>query len=184
MQFMATINIENYKVSFTDQIFLDTNIRLLLFGTFAGFQAKEQRLYAIFFENLLQKQTPVFITSMVVSEFSNVLLRRDFNQWVSTNKLVNQDFKKNFVGTTSYKESVSTITVTLNKILNLPNVVLVGDNFNAIDKNSILNNFKHIDFNDSYYIELAILNKYKIVTHDKDFQSVDVKIDVLTANLA
>lgn len=181
---MATINIRDYNIGFTDQIFFDTNIWLLLYGTLADFQAKEQRVYTNFFQILLQKETPIFVTGMVISEFSNVLLRRDYNQWVSTNKLVNQDFKKNFVGTRNYEESVAIITVALNKILNLPNVILVGDNFNAIDKNSILDNFRHVDFNDSYFTELAILNKYKIVTHDKDFQILGHRVDILTANLA
>lgn len=184
MQSMATINIQEYKIGFTDQFFFDTNVWLLLYGTLAGFQAKEQKLYTNFFQDLLQKDTPIFLTAMVISEFSNVLLRRDYNQWVSTNKLVNQDFKRDFVGTKAYQESVATITIAVNKIIKLPNIILVGDNFNAIDKEAILNNFKLIDFNDSYYAQLAILNKYKVVTHDSDFQALDSKIDILTANLA
>lgn len=180
---MATINIQDCKIGFTDQFFFDTNIWLLLYATLADFQAKEQRLYTNFFQTLLQKETPIFVTSMVVSEFSNVILRRDYNQWVSVNKLVNQDFKRNFVGTKTYEESVTTITIAINKILKLPNVILVGDNFNAIDKEAILNSFKVIDFNDSYYVQLAIMNKYKIVTHDKDFQTLNTEIDVITANI-
>lgn len=183
MRFMATINIKDCKIGFTDQFFFDTNIWLLLYATLADYQAKEQRLYTKFFENLLQQESPIFLTAMVISEFSNVILRRDYNQWVSTNRFVNQDFKRNFVGTKTYEESVNVITVAVNKILKLPNVVLVGDNFNAIDKEAVLNNFKFIDFNDSYYSQLAIMNKYKIVTHDKDFQALNTKIDIITANL-
>lgn len=180
---MATIKIQNFKIGFTDKLFFDTNIWLLLYGTIADFQAKEQKFYTNFFETSLQKGTPIFLTTMVISEFSNVLLRRDFKQWVSINKLTNQDFKKNFVGTTTYRESVETITFALNKILKLPNIVLVGDNFNAINKVEILNNFKFIDFNDSYFAQLAFMNNYKIVTHDKDFQMLDKHIDIITANI-
>jgi hypothetical protein len=65
MQSMATINIQEYKIGFTDQFFFDTNVWLLLYGTLAGFQAKEQKLYTNFFQDLLQKDTPIFLTAMV-----------------------------------------------------------------------------------------------------------------------
>jgi len=178
---MAAINIKDYKIGFTDQIFFDTNIWLLLYGTMANYQAKEQRLYTDFFQTLLQKATPIFLTSMVISEFANVLLRRDFNQWMSTEKLSDKDFKKDFVGTEKYGETVSIIAVAINKILKLPNIAVVGDNFNAIDKEAILENFKRIDFNDSYYAELAYMKKYKIVTNDKDFINISSKIDIISA---
>lgn len=177
---MATIKLNNYQIGFTDQFFFDTNIWLLLYGTVADFQKKDQNQYTSFFETLIQKESPIFLTSMVISEFSNVLLRRDFNQWVSTNKLVNQDFKKNFVGTKDYKDSVETISISIRKILKLPNIILVGDDFNAIDKEEVLNNFKLVDFNDAYYAQLAILKKYKIVTNDTDFQRLSSKIDIIT----
>ncbi|WP_298148505.1 PIN domain-containing protein [Flavobacterium sp.] len=180
---MATINIKDYKIGFTDQIFFDTNIWLLLYGTMANYQAKEQKIYTDFFQTLLQKATPIFLTSMVISEFANVILRRDFNQWISTEKLSNKDFKKDFVGTAKYEETISIIAVAVNKILKLPNIVIVGDDFNAINKEAILENFKLVDFNDSYYAELAYMNKYKVVTNDKDFIKMSSKIDIISAQV-
>lgn len=180
---MATIKLGDYKIGFTDQFFFDTNVWLLLYGTVANFQAKDQNQYANFFQSLIQKDAPIFLTSMVISEFSNVLLRRDFNQWVSNNKLVNQDFKANFVGTSDYVNSVETISISIKKILKLPNIFLVGDNFNAIDKDEILKNFKVVDFNDAYYTQLAVLNNYKVVTNDKDFQRLNTNIDIITTKI-
>lgn len=109
-----------------------------------------------------------------------MLLRRDFNQWVSTNKLVSQDFKKHFVGTNTYKDSVASITSSINKILKLPNIIKVSDSFHNLKTDNILEGFKVVDFNDSYINELAIENKYKGVTNDKDFQKLDSKIDIIT----
>ncbi|HNS43218.1 MAG TPA: PIN domain-containing protein, partial [Taishania sp.] len=120
---------------------------------------------------------------MVVSEFANVLLRRDYNQWITNNKFVDKDFKKDFVGIKEYENSVETITISINKIFKLPNLVFVGDNFNAIDKSAILKNFKKVDFNDAYYAQLAILNKYKVVTNDKDYQKLDLYIDIITTQV-
>lgn len=177
---MATINAKELKIGFSDQFFFDTNIWLLLFGTVADFESKDQRTYSKLLEELISKDKPIFVSSIIISEFANVLLRRDFNQWVSTNKLVHQDFKKHFVGTSTYKDSVISITYSINKILKLPNIIKVSDSFHSLKTDNILESFKVVDFNDSYINELAIENKYKVVTNDKDFQKLDSKIDIIT----
>lgn len=180
---MATTKLSDYKIGFTDQFFFDTNVWLLLFGTVADYQKKDQLQYSKLLEQLLTQDKPIFLTSMVLSEFSNVILRRDFNQWIDNNKLVGQNFKKHFVGTSTYKTSVETITIAINKILKLPNITLVGDNFNAVNKNSILENFKIVDFNDAYIAELCGINNYKIVTNDGDFQLLAAKVDIITTQV-
>ncbi len=177
---MATINPKELKIGFSDQFFFDTNIWLLLFGTVADFESKDQRTYSKLLEELITKDKPIFVSSIIISEFANVLLRRDFNQWVSIKKLVNQDFKKHFVGTNTYKDSVVSITSSINKILKLPNIIKVSDSFHNLKTDNILESFKVVDFNDSYINELAIENKYKVVTNDKDFQKLDSKIDIIT----
>ena len=180
---MAKINVKELKIGFSDQFFFDTNIWLLLFGTVADFESKDQSAYSKLLEDLITRDNPIFVTSIIISEFANVLLRRDFNQWVSTNKLVNQDFKKNFVGTTVYKDSVILITNSINKILKLPNLVRVSDSFHNLKTDNILENFKVVDFNDSYIYELAVANNYKVVTNDTDFQKLNSKIDIITTRV-
>ncbi|WP_031456322.1 hypothetical protein [Flavobacterium chungangense] len=128
---------------------------------------------------------------MITYEFASILLKRDFKQWKSNNNLINKKFKKDFVGSKEYENSVATITASINKIYQLPNLVILEDVFNPIDKDAILNNFKIIDFNNSYHDDLivrskyslitsAILNKFKIVTNSKDFQQFDSNIDIIT----
>ena len=180
---MATIRLNDYKIGFTDQFFFDTNVWLLLYGSLAGFQQKDQAQYSKFLEELITHDKPIFLTSMILSEFSNVILRKNFNQWVDNNNLVNQNFKVDFVPTTEYKTSVESISIAINKILKLPNITKTGDNFNAVDFNFILENFKLIDFNDSYIAALALLNDYKVVTNDADFQHIDAKITVVTTRV-
>lgn len=180
---MATIRLSNYRIGFTDQFFFDTNVWLLLFGAVADYQEKDQRLYSKLLEQLITQDKAIFLTSMVLSEFSNVILRRDFNQWIDNNKLIGKNFKKDFVGTGTYKTSVESITIAINKILKLPNIALVGDNFNAVNKNSILENFKIVDFNDAYIAELCYINNYKIVTNDGDFQLLATKVDIITTQV-
>ncbi|HNS41890.1 MAG TPA: type II toxin-antitoxin system VapC family toxin, partial [Taishania sp.] len=69
---MATIKLKDFEVGYTDKFFFDTNIWLLLYGTVAGFQANDQSQYAKLLENLITRKSPIYITSMVVSEFANV----------------------------------------------------------------------------------------------------------------
>ena len=96
---------------------------------------------------------------------------------------MNQDFKKNFVGTNEYKSSVNSISHSINKILKLPNIFRVSDGFHNLRMNNILESFKVVDFNDSYINELCIENKYKVVTNDKDFQKLYSKIDIITSQV-
>jgi len=180
---MATTKLSDYKIGFTDQFFFDTNVWLLLFGTVADYQKKDQQQYSKLLEELLTKDKPIFLTSMILSEFSNVILRRDFNQWVDNNSLVGQNFKRDFVGTQTYKTSVASITIAINKILKLPIVTLVGDNFNAVSKAAILEDFKAVDFNDAYIAELSSIYNYKIVTNDGDFKLLSAKVDIITTQV-
>jgi predicted nucleic acid-binding protein len=180
---MATIKVEDLKIGFSDQFFFDTNIWLLLFGTVADFQNKDQKVYSKLLEDLITKDKPIFIASAVISEYANVLLRRDFEQWASVGKIVKAKFKSDFVGTERYQDSVTTITKSINKILKLPNIQPVPDSFHCINTENILNNFKIVDFNDAYFFELSKKNNYKIVTNDKDFQKLGSNIDIITTQI-
>ncbi|MEZ0005246.1 putative nucleic acid-binding protein [Flavobacterium sp. 28YEA47A] len=178
---MAAININDVKIGFSDQFFFDTNIWLLLFGTVASMNKKEQKEYSVFFNEVLQKDKPIYITSMIISEFANVLLKRDYKQWIATNKFVGKNYKLDFVGTRDYVDSVDTISILIKKILKL--AIVVGDNFNALDSSSIFNNFKAVDFNDSYILELARVNNYKLITNDTDYLKLATNVDIISAQV-
>lgn len=180
---MATIKVQDLKIGFSDQFFFDTNIWLLLFGTIASFQNNDQKVYSRLLEDLITKDKPIFISSAIISEYANVLLRRDYDQWISTEKVVNAKFKIDFVGTKRYEHSVNVITKSINKILKLPNIQPVSDSFHCINIDNILENFRIVDFTDAYIFELSKLNNYKIVTNDKDFQKLDSKIDIITSQI-
>ncbi|MFX1667853.1 PIN domain-containing protein [Riemerella anatipestifer] len=180
---MAKIDIKNYKIRYSDQFFFDTNVWLLIFGTIANFQKSDQSAYSKFLSDLITRDKPIFITSMVISEFANVLLRHSFRQWQDSNKLVNKKFKTDFVGTTEYNDSVLTIKSSIHSILSIKNVIKVSDNFNGVNMSDIINNFGTIDYNDSYIFHLSKQNNYKIVTNDSDFQSVANDIDIITTRI-
>ncbi len=180
---MVIVKPQDYKIGFTDQFFFDTNIWILLFGTVAYVETKEQKAYSNFLENLLIKDSPIFITSGVISEFSNVLLRRDFNLWAPKSGLASPKFKSDYVGSNEYKSSVKSINLLIKNILSLPNIVKLPDDFNSIEIDSVLSSFLIIDYNDSYINQLSLIKGFKIVTNDKDFQKLNSNITIITTQI-
>ncbi len=179
---MAKIDVKSYKIAYTDSFFFDTNVWLLLFGTIADFQKNFQKQYSNFLSLLIEKDKTIHITTLVISEITNVLLRIDYRQWKDNNKFYDKDFKRDFVGTEDYKRSVKSISIIINKILSLPNVLRISDDFHVMDVTSILKDLEKIDFNDSVYTAICYAKKCKMVTNDSDFLQVANRIDVLTAD--
>jgi hypothetical protein len=103
----------------------------------------------------------------------------DFEQWKKETQNYSADFKKDFIGKKRYRETLDEIIIQIKNILKV--CEKTPDNFNAIDINSVFKHLYDIDFNDSYYIELAKLGNWKIVTDDRDFISYkDHNVDIIT----
>lgn len=180
---MANVHpIDTYTSTFTDSYFFDANVLIYLHCPIGGGNKREQRLYSNFYKQALQQRRGIFINSMVLSEFANAYLRIDFNLWKKETKNYGADYKRNFVGTQRFRATVSDIKVALDTILQTSE--RMTDNFNAINLSSVLSEFGLCDFNDAYYIELARMNGWKIVTHDADlFKSNSLGVDIITANI-
>ncbi len=177
---MEIIKPNNVQIKFSDQFLFDTNIWLLLFGTVSNYQKQDQKVYSELFQKIISKQKPIFLTSVILSEFANVLLRIEFKQWKDSQQQITCNYKEDFVGTKEYKDAVSNVKLLINKILKVPEIILVSDSFNAISTDNVYNNFGEVDFNDAYLTALAQKNIYKIVTNDADFKKVKSNISVIT----
>ncbi|GAB4233140.1 MAG: hypothetical protein Tsb0034_06220 [Ekhidna sp.] len=117
---------------------------------------------------------------MVLSEFANTYLRIDFNLWKKETSNFGADYKKDFVGTTRFKDTVSDIKGAIGQILKKSE--RMTDDFNAIDLDHVFTEFGRADFNDAYYLELASKNGWKIVTNDRDFfEDNEMDVDIITA---
>ena len=169
---MEKIKPKDLRLNFSSTLFFDTNIWLYLFSTIASAQKERQQQYANLFEEALNKKCSIYISSMVVSEFANVILRREFNTWKRENGKHAAGYKKDFVGTPVYKEKTEMVKSKLNKILSLPNIIKAPDSFNNLNQESILSNFGLADFNDAYINELVSTNNWILVTDDGDFQQI------------
>ena len=99
-------------------------------------------------------------------------LRREFKKWSRNSGQVNPDYKKDFVGTETYKDKVKTVTAQIIKILSLPNIVKQPDSFNSISLESVFSDFGVADFNDAYINEIVSSRNLILVTDDGDFEDI------------
>lgn len=165
------IDIRSYSPRSSDLFLFDNNIWMYLFCPLGNYNQKRQEIYSSFLQSVKVANSTVFINSMVLSEFANSYLRMDFGQWKNEFGFPDADFKKSFVGTDRYMDTVEEIKINIQKILKF--CERTTDSFNAVDMSNIFGHFVNIDFNDSYYLELSRLNNWKMVTDDRDFVKVD-----------
>ena len=170
-QFMAAkiVDITKYSPKSSDVFFFDNNVWMYLFCPLANFNKIRQKHYSAFLQSIATSHSTIFICSLILSEFTNRYLRMDFEQWKDEHQNYSAVFKNDYVGTQRYKDTVIEIKRNINQIMKL--CEKSSDNFNALDLNNILKHLSYIDFNDSYYLELANIGKWKIVTDDTDYVS-------------
>jgi len=181
---MTKINdITTYQSSSTDVFFFDNNVWMFLFCPIVNYEKSKQKKYTSFFSDVNAAKSCIWINSLVLSEFCNAWLRIAYNNWKKKEENVqNDDYKKDFVGSQTYKDSIKEITQTLQNILK--NADRATDNFNAINIDHVFTELDNCDFNDSYYLELASINKWKIVTDDADlFKNNKLDVEIITANI-
>lgn len=181
---MANVHaIDTYNASFSDRFFVDNNVWMFLFCPIGNYEKKKQEKYSSFIANLISNKRTIFVNSLVLSEFSNAYLRIDFNIWKRKPENAGKvEYKRNFVGTDHFNKTIEEVKNSIKKILSFSE--RGNDEFNSVLLDNIFRELGPCDFNDSYYIELGRLKKYKIVTDDSDFFiKSKAGIDVITANI-
>lgn len=160
-------NTTDYNPTFNDSFFFDNNIWMYLFCPLSNYNKSKQRAYSSFYQKIISRDATIFINSLVLSEFSNAYLRLDFELWKKETKNYGANFKMDYVGNKRYLETVNEIVANIQNILKFSEKS--PDDFNAVNLDNITKSLENIDFNDSYYIELARMKNWFIVTDDSDF---------------
>lgn len=161
------INVKDYQPKSSDEFFFDNNIWMLLFCPLGNFRQSSQKAYSAFLRSIQSSRSTVFISSLVLSEFANASLRIDFEQWKESSRNIAANFKLDYVGSERYKETTETIINSIKNILKIAEKS--PDDFNSLNLNNILDGFELRDFNDNYYLELAVSKNWKVVTDDSDY---------------
>jgi hypothetical protein len=175
------IDITQYNPTAIDSFFFDNSVWMYLFCPLGNYNSTKQKYYSSFLQSIKTSNGTIFISSLVLSEFANRYLRMDFERWKFENNNPTAKFKRDFVGTPRYNTTVEEIKRNINQIMRVCNKT--HDNFNSIEIKSIFQHLPVIDFNDGYYIELAKLGNWKIVTDDKDFiKSSGHSLEIITSH--
>lgn len=78
-----------------------------------------------------------------------------------------------------YKQVFDNINLVTEKKI-LATSVKIQDNFHEFEEGRFFSNPNTYDFNDEYLCYMAEKLDFKIVTHDRDFQSTNYDIEIIT----
>jgi hypothetical protein len=171
--------IGSYTPKASDIFFFDNNIWMYLYCPIANFQSKKQKAYSNFFSNLLSRKLHIYINSLILSEFSNRYLKIDFELCNKNPSSIHyKTFKRDYVGSPQFIKTVKDVKLILDQILNV--CQKCSDEFNSINLVEVFNLFQKIGFNDSYYMHLAKLKNWVIVTDDSDLTNPSISQTGLT----
>lgn len=156
-----------------DKIFIDTNV--LIFILYPANSSYKYSRYLGVISTLQQRQCQMYINSLVVSEFINRLLRDDFYKLKDQNPNIAK-FKQDYRNTQNYIDTLQFAITELEKFCKMYNVKHINDGFNDINIVSLYTNGYSFDFNDLIIAENVRSNGFKLLTDDRDFQSLNVAL--------
>lgn len=165
--------VSQYDFTPEDQLFLDTNIWLYVYGPQKP-DAKWVKPYSQALARILTARSHIYIDVLVVSEFINAYARL---KW----KLVRPTIQfKEFRNTPEFKPVAQEIVDNTKRVVNHCSRIESG--FSTLKINNLLDGYAAggADFNDQMIIEMCKTSGLILVTNDSDFK--DKGIPVLTAN--
>ncbi len=176
-------DINNYQPKASEVFFFDANVWMFLFGPIGDFKKQKQKSYSTFFDAIVTSNATIWINSLVLSEFCNAWLRIEFEEWKKKPENTSKkNYKRDFVPSLAYKNIIVEIKTILPVLLK--KAERANDNFQNINLDSVYAELENCDFNDSYYLELAHQNNWKIVSDDADlFKNNKLNIEIITANI-
>jgi len=167
-------DISSHSFSKNDQLFLDTNIWLSIYGPMAYTQ-KRASTYSKALLDIRKFGCLVFIDILVVSEFINTYARWEYKQSLTKYNTF-KDFRKSSTFTVIAKDISNNVKRIINQCKRC------GYDFVKEDIEKLLTEFGcgDFDFNDQIFTEICKSNRLILVTDDGDFKGSGLTI--LTAN--
>lgn len=179
---MATCKIKNHEVSPAYSYIFDTNVWIYLFAPIAGAKKYKQKVYSQLLKDIGLRKATIWISSIIVSEYVNAVLRLAFKQWMRSNGLYQADFKHDFRPTADYKAALADVKLQVKAILDV--CACRPDDFNQIDVSGIIDsmNTTSYDFGDAMIADICNRNKeFLLVTDDSDLTLAKVPFTIITA---
>jgi len=168
------ISVADYNFTSEDELLLDTNIWLFVYGPQNPRNSKVAA-YSQAFARILSANSRIYIDVLIVSEFINTYARLRWNLMGKPRG----DFKR-FRMSQDFKPIAQDIAADVRRVLN--HCLRVESDFEALDVNGLVAEFAagDSDFNDQIIAALCQNKGLTLVTDDGDFRGQD--IPVVTAN--
>ena len=178
---MKVDKLKEHNVSPLNSYLFDTNVWLYIYGPLAGSEKRKQSQYASLLRDIVDRKAGLFITSMVLSEYINRVLRIEFEQWKKHNGLYNADYKRDYRTTEDFQDALADVKAQVMDILY--NVTQKRpDDFNNIDIDGIVNSMSNsADFNDVYLVRCCERGNMCFVSDDKDIVNIQSSIRLIQA---
>jgi predicted nucleic acid-binding protein len=175
---MTKLDVLTYQPKPSDRFFFDNNIWMYLFCPYNGTnQKKFVDGYSGFLGKVLDANSKVFVSSLVLAEFYNAYIQIDYRLIKGGNE--DFKFKRDYRPSNRFHETHETIMNTIeSQILGIAD--RIDDNFSKISVGNLREGAENMDFNDSYYLELKRFFPFKLVTNDSDLIKTKMDIEILT----
>lgn len=177
------LKVENFTRS--DRVLIDTNILLLIKNPYrAKTDSDKVEHYDSYWNELINSGADLFITTEVVGEYLNRILRNSFTAWKKDIGDDDADYKhgfrrpdnKQYINAFEYAKNVLK-----DEIFDLPNIKIIDTLGERTKKIINQSDPTSLDFTDELLISTAKANNLSIFTDDKDYLKKDIKLTVYTA---
>ena len=168
--------VDKYQFKSSDQLLLDTNIWLFLYGPQSPKSNPKVDIYSRAFNKILHAKSHIYIDALIVSEFINRYAR------IKQDLLLSKTSFKRFRQSQEFQAVASDIVADVKRVLQ--HCTQVECDFEVLAMDDLLHEFKtgYFDFNDQVLTALCKRRKLMLVTDDGDFDPAEIA--VLTANRA
>lgn len=167
------LEVSHYNFTAKDQLFLDANIWLYLYGPQKP-KDPQVATYSNTLKRIIAAKSLIFIDVLIASEFINAYARI---QW----KVItpNMPFKR-FRDSHNFKPIAEGITDSLKRVMR--HCTRIESGFEKLQMDTLFADYStgNFDFNDQVIVELCKGKGLTLITHDGDFKGQG--ISVLTAN--
>ena len=166
--------VRHYNFTARDNLFLDANIWLYLYGPPKP-RSYWRSIYESVFNRMLRAKSRIYIDALVLSEFINTYARlkwRDASSYPNT--------FKTFRSSSDFKAVAQDIATHVQQIMK--HCVRIESGFTTLSINNLLDDYisGNSDFNDQVITEICKNNGCTLITNDRDFKTQEIPI--LTAN--
>ncbi|HVA66112.1 MAG TPA: PIN domain-containing protein [Elusimicrobiota bacterium] len=168
-------SVADYAFSEGESFLIDANIWIFLYAR-QDLDDRRISAYSEALKKIAEKQCPIFVDVLVLSEF--------INRYARLEKAANLNFKsrnfKEFRDSAEFSNVASSIAVACRKILR--QCRRTESLFESVDIDAVLSGYgkSRRDFNDQILGEISRVKGLKVISHDGDF--LDLGVTLLTAN--